>query len=134
MTTNGTGRTLTLNLNSHSTTSAAATAIVNALVSYATTTALTNALAAYTNTAAFIGLLENKLSTSHETGKVGNAGVDLGNFNVSLQTMMLKDSNGMTGVLSSDNGGYLSIGADDGGRCRHCPTFECLRFPDAQNG
>ena len=52
------------------------------------------------------------LSSSHEAGKVGNANVAFGAFDINTRTVTLQNSSGVTAVLSVDNGGNLNKGAD----------------------
>ena len=52
------------------------------------------------------------LSSSHEAGKVGNANVALGAFDINTRTVTLQNNNGVTAVLSVDIGGNLNKGAD----------------------
>ncbi len=62
-------------------------------------------LSSYTNTAGLTTRLASKLANSHEAGKVGNANVALGTFDVNTRTVTLQKSSGVTAVLSVDNRG-----------------------------
>jgi len=69
-------------------------------------------LSSYTNTAGLTTLLAGKLDTSHEAGRIGNANVAYGAFDINTRTVTLQNSSGVTAVLSVDNGGNLDKGAD----------------------
>ena len=49
--------------------------------------ALSIDLSSYTDTAGLTTLLAGNLDTSHEAGKIGNANVDLGAFDVNTRTL-----------------------------------------------
>ena len=68
-------------------------------------------LSNYTNTAGLTTLLAGKLDTSHEAGKIGNANVAFGAFDMNTRTVTLRNRSGVPVVLSVDNGGNLNKGA-----------------------
>ena len=69
-------------------------------------------LSSYTNTAGLTTLLAGTLAASHEAGKIGNANVAFGAFDINTRTVTLQNSSGVTALLSVDNGGNLNKGAD----------------------
>jgi len=81
------------------------------LSSYATALALSNALASYTDTTGLTALLASKISTSHEANKLAIADVDHSGFDITAQSLSLKTAQGVTVVITADNGGNLSIGS-----------------------
>ena len=54
------------------------------------------------------------LSSSHEAGKVGNANVAFGAFDINTRTVTLQNSSGVTVVLEVDNGGNLNLNGSAG--------------------
>ena len=54
------------------------------------------------------------LSSSHEAGKVGNANVAFGAFDVNTRMVTLQNGGGVTVVLEVDNGGNLNRNGSDG--------------------
>jgi len=81
------------------------------LSSYATVLALSNALAAYTDTTNLTALLASKISTSHEANKLALADVDHSGFDITAGSLSLKTAQGVTVIITADNGGNLSIGS-----------------------
>ena len=71
-------------------------------------------LSSYTNTAGLTTLLASKLDTSHEAGKIGNANVAYGAFDINTRTLTLQNNSGVTAVLSADNKGNLNNKGADG--------------------
>ena len=68
-------------------------------------------LSSYTDTAGLTTLLAGKMSTTHEANKIGTADITH-LFDFKSQTLTLRNSAGVTAVLSVDNGGNVSIGSD----------------------
>ena len=56
--------------------------------------------------------LSGYLRSSHEASNAGAANVAFGAFDINTRTVTLQNSNGVTPVLSVDNGGNLNKGAD----------------------
>jgi len=69
-------------------------------------------LAGYSTTTSINNLLSGKISTTHESYNIGNTNVDFGVYNSTMETITLKNSSGVTAVLSVDLGGNLNKGAD----------------------
>ena len=69
-------------------------------------------LTAYSTTTYIDSLLSGKISTTHESYKVGSNNVDSCVYNSTMGTMTLENSSGATAVLSVDLGGNLNKGAD----------------------
>ena len=69
-------------------------------------------LSSYTNTAGLTTLLASKLDTSHEAGKIGNANVAHGAFDINTRTLTLQNNSGVTAVLSVDNRRNLNKGVE----------------------
>ena len=80
------------------------------LSSYSTITGTTTLIANYSVTVN--ALLLNKISTTHESYKIGGNNVDFGSYNSTMETLTIKNTNGVTTILSVDNSGNLNTGAD----------------------
>ena len=80
------------------------------LSSYSTIIGTTALIANYSVTVN--ALLLNKISTTHESYKIGSNNVDFGSYNSTMETLTLSNTNGVTAILSVDNSGNLNTGAD----------------------
>ena len=78
----------------------------------ATSKNITIDLTAYSTTTYINSLLSGKISTTHESYKIGSNNVNFGAYNSTMKTMTLENSSGVTAVLSVDLGGNLNKGAD----------------------
>ena len=79
---------------------------------FSTTTAINNMLNNYTTTSNLNTLLNGKISTTHESYKIGSNNINFGAYNSTMETLTLQNSSGVTAVLSVDLGGNLNTGAD----------------------
>ena len=69
-------------------------------------------LTAYSTTTSINSLLSGKISTTHESYKIGSNNVNFGAYNSTMKTMTLENSSGVTAVLSVDLNGNLNKGTD----------------------
>ena len=79
---------------------------------FSTTTSINNMLNNYTTTSNLITLLNGKISTTHESYKIGSNNVDFGAYNSTMETLTLQNSYGITASLSVDISGNLYKGSD----------------------
>ena len=68
----------------------------------ATSKNITIDLTAYWTTTYINSLLSGKISTTHESYKIGSGNVDFGAYTSTMKTMTLENSSGVTAVLSVD--------------------------------
>ena len=79
---------------------------------FSTTTAITNMLNNYTTTSNLNTLLNGKISTTHESYKIGSNNINFGAYNSTMETLTLQNSYGITASLSVDISGNLYKGSD----------------------
>jgi len=58
--------------------------------------------------------LNGKISTTHESNKIGSNNVNFGAYNSTMRTVTLVNTSGVTLVLEVDNGGNLNLNGSDG--------------------
>jgi hypothetical protein len=58
--------------------------------------------------------LNGKISTTHESNKIGSSNVNFGGYNSTMRTVTIVNTSGVPLVLEVDNGGNLNLNGSDG--------------------